>query len=915
MRAWLVALVAVVAACGGAKETPPATPEQEIRARLGVPDDARTVVVFAQTAHLDIDWQQTFDDYYANFVEQIFLDARRLLDAQPRAAYSVGEMAFLAHHLERHPEEEAPLAGHAARGALRIVGGGVTSPDTLLPETELLLRDFALGARFAEETLGVRPRAAWFPDNFGHSGTAPDILAAAGYDSVGFARIDGAATFYELLDHPDAPPKPGSTWETLAALGSADFVWRGPGGAEVLAHYVAYNLYCTGDDLDYDEVMQYPGGHLGPFKGDDHDFTDGKIDGYIAKLAPFARTPYLFVPVGCDFQPPKERLLEYLDGYNKRRYPHTGAFAVAAPFEDYAVLVDAHRADLPVIEGELSPYFMGFYATRPGLKRRIREAARPFLAVEPFAAALGHDGAAVTAALRPDLERLLRANHHDFIPGTSTDAVVAGEQLPLLDAAEAAGQGSLAEVADRLAALLPDTEGRLARVLVLNPAGAGRSEVVDVEVAFYPPLVDLALAARADATPVPLEVLAGTPGDGGYQSATVRLALTDLGPWSWRAIDLRAGVTAPLPAAPVASLLDAAGQPASGDAVVLVRLANEHVSATWERPADRARAFALTSLTFDGVEALAGESFVVSDYTDEGGLWRMGHEMAGCSYAAIPPSAEEAQGETVTVLESTGLRASVVFTSARATREASLVAGGAGLDLALTAAADVGTTRAVAFAFVTAPDDPLRTSAAGGFLERTPERVYSPTYWPAVAWASSGPHAVLLRQSTGVRFGASGEVEVLAVRDARQERCDVEGGTGTDPDAHRLEWRLVRAESPAAAEAAAQAFNRPLVAVPNVVPGTQAEFPLEASLAQIEGDGVLQALKPADRGDGIILRVLLLPGPATVRSPLLQQFQVVRVDAAERDLEELGPFGEALTLDAARFGAIVTLRLRAPLGG
>ena len=911
MRAWLVAVVVVVAACGGAKEKPPSTPEEEVRARLGVPDDARTVVVFAQTSHLDIDWQQTFDDYYASFVEQIFLDARQLLDAQPRASYSIAEMAYLGHHLEQHPEEQAALVGHAARGALRIVGGGVTSPDTLLPETELLLRDFELGARFADTTMGVRPRAAWFPDDFGHGGTVPDVLAAAGYDSVGFARIDGAATFYELMDRPDTPPKPGSTWEALAALGSADFVWRGPGGGEVLAHYVAYNLYCTGDNIDYDEIMQYPGGHLGPFKGDDHAFTDGMIDSYIAALAPFARTPYLFVPVGCDFQPPKDRLVEYLDGYNKRRYPPTKAFAVAAPFEDYAVLVNAHRADLPVIEGELSPYFMGFYATRPGLKRRIREAARPFLAVEPFAVALGADGAAKTAALRPSLERLLRANHHDFIPGTSTDAVVTQEQLPLLDEAEAAGQAALDEVAAGLAARLPATPAALARVLVLNPAGVTRSEVADVVVAFDPPVADLGFEARVGSTPIPLEVLSGTPGGGGYASASLRLVLADLGPWSWRAVDVFAGTAAPLPAAPVATLLGAGGQPATGDAVVLVRLENEHVSATWERPADRTSGFALTSLTFDGVEALAGDSFVVGDYADEGGLWRMGHEMDGCSFTAIPPSTEEALGETVTVVESTGLRAGVVFTSARAARAASLEAGGTGINLALTAAAAVGTTRAVSFAFATAPDDPLRTSAAGGYLERTPERVYAPTYWPAVAWASSGAHAILLRQSTGVRFGAAGEVEVLAVRDARQEKCDMEGGTGTDPDAHRLEWRLVRVESPVAAEAAAQAFNRPLVLVPGVAAGVAPDLELEQSLAQVEGDGVLSALKPADRGDGVVLRVLLLPGPATVHlSRALAALQAVRVDAAERDLEDLGPAGEAIALDPARFGAIATLRLR-----
>jgi hypothetical protein len=64
-------------------------------------------------------------------------------------------------------------------------------------------------------------------------------------------------------------------------------------------------------------------------------FTVGQIDSYLAALAPYAKTPYRFVTVGRDFQHPKPRLIEYLDGYNQRHYDATGVWAVAASFEDY----------------------------------------------------------------------------------------------------------------------------------------------------------------------------------------------------------------------------------------------------------------------------------------------------------------------------------------------------------------------------------------------------------------------------------------------------------------------------------------------------------------------------------------------------------------------------------------------------
>src|SRR5207302_3573236 len=137
------------------------------------------------------------------------------------------------------------------------------------------------------------------PDSFGRSGTAPDVLAAAGFESVAFARIDGAPTFFEALKNPNAPIKPGSHAERLQQLGTADFIWRGPGGGSVLAHWMPTSaLYCMGDNIDYGEQIQIPGGHIGVYNGDDPAFTDKMIQSYVDQLRPMAKTPYLFVPVG-----------------------------------------------------------------------------------------------------------------------------------------------------------------------------------------------------------------------------------------------------------------------------------------------------------------------------------------------------------------------------------------------------------------------------------------------------------------------------------------------------------------------------------------------------------------------------------------------------------------------------------------
>jgi hypothetical protein len=789
-----------------------------------------------------------------------------------------------------HPEELAALRRHVARGALHVVGGGMTSPDTLLPETELLLRDLLHGARFAQDVLGAAPpRAAWLPDSFGHAATTPDLLAAAGYDAVGFARIDGALTPFEALNTPGRPPRAGSNAALLASLGSADFFWRGPGGARVLAHFMSTGaVYCQGDNIDHPEPIQVPGGHLGPFRGDDPAFTDAAITRYVAELTPWAKTPYLFVPVGCDFQHPKERLIEYLDGYNARHYRQSDVRAVAASFDDYAALVRAHAAVLPEIEGGLEPYFMGFYASRAAIKRRTREAVRPLYAAETLAAALGPDAPGVgdaTAALGATAARLARSNHHDFIPGTSTDAVVADEQLPLLDAGEAAARAVFGTLATTLAARVAMAEGALARAVVVNTSGSVRSEHVDVRL---PP------APGRDA-PTPVRVLA-----------------RDVPPHGWRVLDVLPDAPEPLPERAVEVVLtDAQGAEASGAAVARVVLDNGRVRAQWSREGPSG-VFALRALVIDGAEALAAPSFTLADYADTGGLWRLGHEMDGCTFTRLEPAAGEAP-EDVRVVEGSPWRARVAFHGATATREVWLDAGAAGLGLALTTGAAEGTSRTATFTFATdaGAGAPLRTSLAGGWAERSVERVYAPTFWPAVEWASVGSWAVLLRQSTGVRFDGAGGMELMAVRDARMEQCDVLGGTGSDTTAPTIEWEIVRAGAPAEAARAAQRFNRPL-AVASLGPATGGADPgAVGSLVTVEGDGLVTALKSAERGEGVIVRALLLPGPLTLRlGASLRDRAVVRCDAAERDLAPLEPTDGALVLDRAAHGAVVTLRVR-----
>jgi hypothetical protein len=868
-------------------------PEASLRARLGIPDDARRVIVFSQSSHLDIDWQKSFDDYYQALVEPILLEGRQLLDAHDRAFYSVCEMAFLKHHFEHHPEEQAPLKAHVARGALRIVGGGMTSPDTLLPETELFLRDFLHGLSFAEDTLGAHPSAAWLPDSFGHSATTPDLLAAMGYRSVAFSRVDGARNPYELMRDPTLPPMPGSNAAALTQMGAADFLWSGPSGGQVLAHWMPKDLYCQGDNLDYDEELQVPGTHIGNYEGSDPQFTDARIDRYAAELQPYARTPYLFVPVGCDFQHPKMDLVRYLDGYNQRRFGATRTWAVAAPFEDYAALVMTHASELPTLSGSLAPYFTGFYGSRAAVKRRVRDATRVLVTAEPFVTLLGDAAAPIASSLATAFEQLARANHHDFVTGTATDAVVSQEQLPLLDAVEEAAQIALRQVASAIATAAGP--GSSVRAVAFNA-----SSTVQAGVAELP--FDAPMQVSSGGQAVAAEwVSAGRPRGAGR----LRIDLAPIGPFGWRTLDFTPGVPTVPTAAVTLALLDANGAPTAAASATKVVLDNARVHAELTAGAD---GYALSALTIDGRALIAGPSMLVGDYDDKGGLWRLGSEMSGCAFARRDPAPAS---EAVLVIERSSLAIKVAFVSSNGSiREASLDAESAGLDLAITTSAPAaGTTRTVSFALP--PSDALASSQAGGVVSWPVERLYTPTFWPAVDLISVGSVALLLRQSTGVRFDPSGSIELLAVRDSRENACEFQAVTGSDSASHRIEWRLVLADSALAAARAAQTFNRPVTIVradtsmPN---GTQ--LAAEGSLASIDGAALISAIKPALRGEGVIVRAQRFDGDATLHlgAPLDLLARAFHTDAVERNLEPLASAGAMIPL-GRELGVLPTVRL------
>ncbi|HEX7599849.1 MAG TPA: hypothetical protein VF518_16645, partial [Polyangia bacterium] len=172
-----------------------------------------------------------------------------------------------------------------------------------------------------------------------------------------------------------------------------------------------------------------------------------RIDKVVSQLPGLAPTPYVFCPIGCDFVGPIHDLLPLVDRYNQQHYPDTGVFVVNGGLDDHLALVGCHQERLAVVDLDPNPYWMGFYASRPELKRACNQVTRALLCAEKLAA-LRPAYDEQRGPLESAWKRVVVSNHHDFITGTSPDATFREEQKPWLDEAASLAERALSGLLD-----------------------------------------------------------------------------------------------------------------------------------------------------------------------------------------------------------------------------------------------------------------------------------------------------------------------------------------------------------------------------------------------------------------------------------------------------------------------------------
>ena len=325
-----------------------------------------------------------------------------------------------------------------------------------------------------------------------------------------------------------------------------------------------------------------------------------------------------------------------------------------------------------------------------------------------------------------------------------------------------------------------------------------------------------------------------------------------------------------------------------------------------------------------GQESLVtGPSNDLVEYRDSGGLWRMGHEFNGGTFRELDRASrrpakvrvEEGGGATAVVVEAT--------VGGRAVERRLWFRGDTPI-VRMRAFGSAARRRTVTCLFDTRlRPTVLEMDVPGGVARRGLVRIYDPTFWCASNFvhardAVTGEGLALVAGSTvSVSAGPAGSLEWVMLRNAPRERAfgflpvPAHPASGPNDEENGFEyavwftsegdWRGNRLHTALEhvlwAELGSHALAEPVA--------------LDGAVRTDHADVRVRAVKPADDGRGVVVRLVSYAGEGAMVRLAFGHRAIARAvlcDALERDLKDLAVEGGSARVPVG-CGAIVTARV------
>jgi alpha-mannosidase len=392
--------------------------------------------------HWDREWYRPYQAFRARLVDAV----DRVLDlcaADPGYRFLLdGQSIALEDYAEIRPGRLAELRARVAERRVAI-GPWYVQPDSLLPAGESHVRNLLEGRR-AGEAFGPVSRVGYTPDSFGHPAQFPQLFAGFGIRAFVYWRGHGGE-----IDHLPA-----------------EYDWVAPDGTKLLACHLGKGYFAAATDPRADVEA-----------------SAARIAGAAKELAARTRSGAILLLNGIDHALPEAKTAAIAEAAGRS----SGFAFERALLEDFVAAVEAAPGPRPAFAGELvgarvAHLLPGVWSTRSWIKLANRACEAGLLGyAEPFAALASLAGAPdERPALRLAWRTLLQNHAHDSICGCSRDAVHEAMRARFADA-EGLAHETAARAQERLAGggverRAPWSE-ELA-VAVWNPSPHPRSGVV-----------------------------------------------------------------------------------------------------------------------------------------------------------------------------------------------------------------------------------------------------------------------------------------------------------------------------------------------------------------------------------------------------------------------------------------------------
>ncbi len=829
--------------------------------------------------HWDREWYRTFESFRARLVDTIDR-VLELVAEDPGFHFLLdGQTIVIEDYLALRPDRRKDLEDAVQAGRIAI-GPWYVQPDSLLPSGEAHVRNLLEGRRVGS-AFGPVSAIAYTPDSFGHPAQFPQLFAGFGLRAFIYWRGNPSALA-------ELPP---------------EYRWQSPDGSSVLACHLARG-YANAGNLARDPAI-----------------AASKIAHQAQMLAERTRQGRVLLMNGFDHAAPCAESAAIADALAAL----TGWEVERGLLDDFVLGI---AGELPVFTGELvggcaGPLLPGVWSTRLPLKLRNRacEIALERLA-EPFAAlARLHGLADERPSLREAWRELLRNQAHDSIGGCSLDRVHVQMQ-PRYDACEELARETTLRALERLSGhgvARATPAGDALEIAVWNPSPWPRAGVVRFALDPWPALQTNAAGPFFHPWLLPPRANAGFVADGlaarvvagnadgrfliapGSQARDLELVIGEVPGFGWRRVRLEAAGAAP-------DLIDAGREISCGD--TRVRAADD---GTFEV---RLGAHGWSGLCALEDERDRGDSYDADPIVDS----VLTLESVRCERRRHPSGIEELHVErTLRVparLDAARECGGAEVARVRVAICARVAPGepGVALRVRIENAAEDHRLRLVfptgsacaEFLAATTFDSARRSTAkpdAAGWIHPPPAT------FPQQGFVLANGLAVVAPGLPEAEVRVDGAIVLTCLRAvgwlSRGDLRTRPGPAGPQipvPGAQLIgeleaELRLLSADDPQLVASAARESEVPLQAV---TIGGAPLSPDGVSLLSLEPRTlVLSALKPAEHGDGVVVRVLN-PGDAQVRAIVRTGFSLAGAQALRLD-ENAADFALAATRDSVSF--------------